>query len=213
MPHQMTPRQDCARLFAPRPARTPVALVLAICGLLLAALACPPAAVAHAQLVSSTPADGAALAAMPARVEFVFNEDVNPSFTQVVIASPDGRNLTAEQVTIDGPRVSAQVPAGLPGGAVTARYRVVSADGHPISGSISFTAGAGSTLPAATAATPLPATGTAAPGTAAQAASAPDPAGPGTGSLTGVYALTGAAAVLLVAAGILLLRTGRRPRG
>lgn len=74
-----------------RPAATSTAalttaLTAALTALLLAfsVVGALPAA-AHAQLLSSNPADDAVLAAAPERVEFVFNEDINPSFAQVVI--------------------------------------------------------------------------------------------------------------------------------
>ena len=216
-----------------RPAATSTAalttaLTAALTALLLAfsVVGALPAA-AHAQLLSSNPADDAVLAAAPERVEFVFNEDINPSFAQVVIDADGARNQAADEVTVDGAKVSAAIPAEVTQGEVTTRYRVVSADGHPIAGEITFTVEAGNTSPttSSTAApgttTPNAAVPTAAPTTGAPTTAVPNAdepadieAAPSSADAPNVvpYMLMGLAAVLMVAFGVYLLRTERRRR-
>ena len=112
--------------------RTAATVVIAL--LLIAGLVAP--AFAHAQLLASDPADGAALPTTD-RVVLTFNEDINPDFVQVVVSGPDG-DLTLVGATVEGALVT-QPMTPTSSGDHTLTYRVVSADGHPISGRIGFT--------------------------------------------------------------------------
>lgn len=93
---------------------------------------------AHSDLVSSTPADGSELAQPPASVALVFNEDIAEAGLQVVAKGPDGA-VTLGAPTVTGATVTATWPqdATTPGEYQVA-YRVVSADGHPIDGTVAF---------------------------------------------------------------------------
>jgi methionine-rich copper-binding protein CopC len=113
-----------------------VALIAAVVAV-VAGLTATPAA-AHASLVSSSPPDGAALTTAPTKIELVFSEDVGePSI--IAVAGPDGVQV------VDGPTQIRKASAVQPLKAVTAAglykvaYRVVSADGHPVSGQLTFT--------------------------------------------------------------------------
>lgn len=121
--------------------RALAALVLAL--LVLAAPLVPVGAVwAHAQLVSSDPADGAVLDRAPEEIELVFNErvDVVVDGVRLLAADGDPRVLTAGS---DDAVVTAVLPEGLPDGSYAVSYRVVSADGHPVTGAVTFQLGAG----------------------------------------------------------------------
>ncbi len=120
-------------------------------GLLAApGLAAPPAS-AHTTLVSTDPADGAALDIGPDRVTATFNEDLQPTFAAMTVVGPDGNRWSSDDAAVQG--VTAGVgmrPLG-PAGRYTVNYRVTSADGHVVSGSWSFTlttAGPGAPGPA-----------------------------------------------------------------
>ena len=138
--------------------RRVVALVLAA-GVAVAALLLGAApAWAHSQLDASNPADGAGVATPPATVSLTFNEDVQPGFTVITLIGPDGKDYHRGDVTETDQTVAVgALPLG-PAGTYQIGYRVVSADGHPVSGKTSFTlttAGPGSPdaqVPAATAA-------------------------------------------------------------
>jgi copper transport protein len=108
-------------------------------------------AAAHAQLVSSEPADGAALAAPPAQVELRFNEPVRPLSLRLVDAS--GNTFPAAALEIHGNILRARIEAALSGGHYVLSYRVTSLDSHPVSGAIAFGIGAGPP-PSAAAETP-----------------------------------------------------------
>ncbi|MGV1008116.1 MAG: copper resistance CopC family protein [Dermatophilaceae bacterium] len=137
------------------------------------ALASAPA---HAELRSVTPADGATLATPPAQLVLVFGEDVNPAFVQVALTR-DGIPVALAAPSVTSGTVTATVPAGSDVGAGGYRiaYRVVSVDGHPVSGASQFTVtgpAAAGTSPATSAATSSQAT----------SASTSGPAGPSTAS-------------------------------
>ncbi|MDQ2708600.1 MAG: copper resistance protein CopC [Actinomycetota bacterium] len=170
-------------------------------------------AFAHNVLISSDPADGASLDSGPARAVLRFDLPVQPSFSAMTVVGPDGGHYedggaTADGSTADGSTVSVAVHPLGPVGRYLIGYRVVSDDGHPVSGSVSFTlihAGTGrpvfaatwpGTGPGATAATTPGAT----PGAAREAAQG--------GGLAVWPWVVGA--VLLVGGGAALaLRTGR----
>lgn len=103
---------------------------------------------AHTQLLSSTPADGAVLSQAPATVTLVFEEALLPDLDTISINDADGTNVASEKITPSGTELSIDWPAGLPAGTYQVAYRVVSADGHPVTGAISFSIGEGS-LPSA----------------------------------------------------------------
>jgi methionine-rich copper-binding protein CopC len=95
---------------------------------------------AHADLQSSDPADGAALASAPAAMTFTFNEDVLDQGNAITLTDvASGSRLEVGPPEVDGRSVSVAWPPASPAGEFRAAYRVVSADGHPIEGSITFT--------------------------------------------------------------------------
>lgn len=97
-------------------------------------------AAAHTTLAGSDPADGATVGTAPTVVTLTFTEEINPAFANVVISSSDGRNWISGSPVVAGPELRASVSPGLPrGGVYTVGYRVVSEDGHPVTGSFTFT--------------------------------------------------------------------------
>jgi copper resistance protein C len=110
----------------------------------------PAALVLHARLASSTPQDGATVKSA-GEVVLTFNEDVNPDFVAVRVKGPEG-SQTAGAPGVDGPTVTQALTAALPAGEHTVTYRVVSADGHPVAGTVTFTTtqAPASTSPSAT---------------------------------------------------------------
>lgn len=107
--------------------------------LLLAALLSPAAAFAHATLLASTPEDGAVEAKAPQSFRLTFNEPVTVTAARL---SGGGRTVTLDRLTSEGASVMIEAPAGLADGPYALSYRVVSEDGHPIAGAVSFAIGA-----------------------------------------------------------------------
>lgn len=116
--------------------RFPAAAVLALLVAVLCAGATAPAS-AHATLVGSDPKDGASLGSEPSTVTITFNEDVS-SPAQLQVTAPDGTTLTDGEPSIDGTKVRQSVGASGQAGTYTLAYRVVSADGHPVSGELTY---------------------------------------------------------------------------
>jgi methionine-rich copper-binding protein CopC len=156
-------------------------------------------AFAHDVLTGSDPANGASLAAGPSRVTLTFDLPVKEYFSTITVVGPDGNHFEAGPSTVDGSTVSAPVQPLGPAGGYTIGYRIVSDDGHPVSGLVRFTltrAGPGHGVPAAEAA------GSAADPNAPAACSGPD-SGSGSGSGSG-----GIPAWPWILGGVLLLAAG-----
>ena len=98
----------------------------------------------------------------PSRIVLEFNEQPEAHFAELVVIGPDGSShWEAGPPSIVDNSVSAPLRELGPAGGYTIRYRVTSADGHPVSGSIPFTlTAAGTGVPAsatvAPAAEPMP---------------------------------------------------------
>lgn len=117
-------------------------LVGALLAVLTSALLGAGPAAAHASLVSSTPTQDAQVGPAPRQVSFTFSEEVQaPAF--VAVSGPDGGSLLAGDPVVDGATVTQEVDGG-DAGTWTAAYRVVSEDGHPITGEITFEVAQGS---------------------------------------------------------------------
>ncbi|UFU07112.1 copper resistance CopC family protein [Ruania halotolerans] len=118
------------------------ALTLSLAALsagLLGTITASPAA-AHSALISSDPEDGATLSTAPESLLLTFNEDILEMGTSIEITGPDSADVTDGEPELDGPDVRQRLVADLPAGEYVVIWRVVSADGHPIDGELTFTA-------------------------------------------------------------------------
>src|SRR4051794_5903365 len=111
-------------------------LLAAVFGLLLAS----PAS-AHAELVASTPANGARLAQAPAEVEMRFTESVNLIPGGIRLVDDAGETVPASAPAVSGHTVTWRMPGDLAEGSYVVSWRVVSSDGHPVAGAFSFGVG------------------------------------------------------------------------
>jgi methionine-rich copper-binding protein CopC len=119
-------------------------------------------AFAHAEFESSDPADGASLATGPSTISVTFSDTMQQGFNELTVIGPDGTtHYENGEVLADGDTVSVGVNPLGPAGRYQIGYRVLSDDGHPVSGSVAFT---------------LTAPGPAAAQLASSAAAAPAPA-------------------------------------
>jgi copper resistance protein C len=185
---------------------------LGVLGVLLVSIVLTASpAMAHDQLVETSPADAAVVDTAPVEVTLRFTEEVMNISSQVIVRGPTGEVLADTEAVVSGSLVSAPLPAGLANGSYTVAWRVVSGDGHPIEGTLGFTiaASADPAAPVAPLATPTSpgaplASSTPVPtsGTATEAADAGSMTGPSTigivlGLLAAVVAGTAVALVLL----------------
>lgn len=94
---------------------------------------------AHASLVSAQPGDGSVLTQAPKTVQLRFNEAVKPSVVRLIdsqgSARDDAKVLALDEIIV------IMLPDNLPRGTQVVSYRVISADGHPVAGSLLFSIG------------------------------------------------------------------------
>ena len=93
---------------------------------------------AHADVVSTTPVDGAVLDSAPQSLTLSFNSTLLDGMVEVAVSNSDGElvsGIVAESVGTDA---IVQWPADLPGDTYQVSYRIVSQDGHPVTGSLRF---------------------------------------------------------------------------
>ncbi|RWH73035.1 MAG: copper resistance protein CopC [Mesorhizobium sp.] len=124
--------------------RPAICLLTAI--VLLAAIAAPSQAFAHAALITTDPTDGAVLAQSPAQLSLTFSEPVSPLVLTLV--RPDGTAIPLTSFRLNGQTVEIDNPQALGSGTHVLSWRVISADGHPVGGSALFSIGAPSAAPA-----------------------------------------------------------------
>ena len=154
-------------------------------------------ALAHNVLISSDPANGSSVATGPAKISLTFDQYVQGAdVNQIAVTGPGGGQWAEGPIGVVNNVISAPLRPLGPAGKYTVGYRVLSADGHPVTGELSFTL--------TTAGTGTPATVDAArsPGGSAQAA----PESSSTGVPIWVWI---AGAVVLLAIGLTVaLRSG-----
>ncbi|WP_213282340.1 copper resistance CopC family protein [Cellulomonas hominis] len=133
----------------PAPAVAPrvAALLLAVLLGLAAVLATATRADAHNALQGTDPADGSTVATPPTHVTLTFDQPAQALGTEIVVVGPDGSTVSTGTPELVDTTVSQALAAGLPAGDYTVQWRVTSADGHPLSGELGFTASAGSAAP------------------------------------------------------------------
>ena len=120
------------------PARLAAALLLG-CLVLLAGAS--PAS-AHAQLTGTDPTDGALLQDAPSQVTLSFNEPVRLTSQEITVYDAEGQPVATTARTSDSDVVvELEDPAAMARGTYVVGWFVVSADGHPISGSLTFSVG------------------------------------------------------------------------
>jgi len=135
----------------------------AVLSLMAAILALPAAALAHADLVASDPADGSALAAPPSEVTLTFGAELDPDGSAFTVIGPSGDRDGTGEVDLDVAERNV-MRGGLDAsadGAYEVRWTALSIDGHTEEGVVRFSVRAGpapdTALPSQGRAGPLPA--------------------------------------------------------
>ncbi|MEU1514947.1 copper resistance CopC family protein [Streptomyces sp. NPDC005811] len=169
------------------------ARVLVVPAALAALTATAPQAAAHTELGTTSPKADATLAAPPAHVTLTFTDPMTQKYAKVAVTAADGTSAASGAVEVDGSTVTLPLTADVPSGRYTVGYRVVSADGHPVSGSYTFTVRSAST-PGTTTSPPPKAVPTSA---AARAEADQDSSGSAVLIGTGALVATGTAGLVL----------------
>ena len=99
-------------------------------------LAWVPALHAHASLVASKPDSGTVLAQSPRTASLSFNESVSPLLMTLI--RPDGSTEELKEVLIQDRRLELALPPMKIEGTYGLSWRVISADGHPVGGTLTF---------------------------------------------------------------------------
>ncbi len=118
------------------------ALIAVLLGLVLASIAAP--AVAHDELIGAEPAADATVDTLPDALVLTFSGVLldDAGATAVAVVDSSCTSLTAGDPVLEGTKLTQPLTPGADG-VVTVQWRVVSSDGHPISGEYAFTVGAG----------------------------------------------------------------------
>lgn len=95
---------------------------------------------AHASLLFAEPRDGTVLTQAPKTVQLRFNENVTAGAVNLIDAV--GKLRSDAVVDAKDEAINIGLPPGLPEGTQIVSYRVISADGHPVTGAITFSIGA-----------------------------------------------------------------------
>lgn len=103
---------------------------------------------AHAVLTTSSPGDGQVLSMPPKQVRLEFDEPVSASLGGLTVLDTEGVRVDEGDPAVDssGRILTVTLPDALGDGTYIANYRVVSADGHPVTGAIVFGVGSGTVL-------------------------------------------------------------------
>ena len=157
-------------------------------------------AAAHSELISADPTADSVQSEAPDAVTLTFGEDLRAEGAALVVTAPGDARVDANgSLRIDGAVMSVALQPITESGAYRVAYRVVSADGHPVTGEYAFTyQGPGS--PASTAS----------PTHATIAATSPTAAGPQTSDSDARWLLGAAALALVTFVVVVLLRRRRR---
>jgi copper transport protein len=123
--------------------RTGIAVVV------LLALAVPGSAFAHTTLIRTEPANGSVLAGAPAVLRVVFDDVVRVGPGIEAIRNKGGSILAGRPRVEGGRTLVVPLRRGMRDGAYSARWSIVSDDGHRESGVVAFAVGVGQPVPTA----------------------------------------------------------------
>jgi len=193
-------------------ARAPRRLALAGALIAFVALLAPASpAQAHDDLLGSDPAADAQLDALPAQLTLTFTAEIAPDegASEVQVTDAAGASLVAGAPSAQG-NVLTQPLEGTASGAITVLWKVVSSDGHPISGEFGFTVTTPPTPTPTETTTPSPTpTATVAP---TESASPSPTAAPADGGSTALPWVFFALIAVAVAGGVTYLLVSRARR-
>ncbi|WP_043926051.1 copper resistance protein CopC [Bacillus haynesii] len=115
------------------------AVLAVLCTILL-----PKAAFAHAYIVNSTPAENQELKKAPAEIKIEFNEAIQKGFHSITVRNSSGERVDSGKTEIDPQNakiMTVKLKSKIKDDIYSAEWRAVSADGHPVSGTIPFSIG------------------------------------------------------------------------
>lgn len=128
---------------SPRRRRLAIATLVAVLGSLVAWVG---VALAHAELISTSPANQSVLDASPPEIVLRFSEGVDPIDPGIRLVDADGNDVEIGAVdqSAGGDTMRAEIPVELGDGSYVVAWQAVSADSHRIRGAYTFSVGAAS---------------------------------------------------------------------
>ena len=133
-------------------------IAVSVLSIALFSLGSLPVAQAHVSVIKTFPQYQSIIKELPSQITITFSSPLvvlgskNPN--TITVLNPNKKSVTLQDATVDGAVISVPIDTSNPvAGAYTVRYRVVSTDGHGVSGSYSFAVSTGEEaqpLPAAT---------------------------------------------------------------
>ena len=117
--------------------------VAAVCTVLLTIVFQPPSVKAHSTLLETNPAEDEIIEDSPSTLELRFNEPVEHDLAMVTIYNRNAETIFTDSPDGDierAPLLEFSLP-DLEEGTYTVNWNIVSADGHPVSGSYTFSVG------------------------------------------------------------------------
>ena len=114
---------------------------LAAAGALSAVGLSPGATTAHSVLVRSEPGRSATVTRAHERVRLWFSERIEPAYAKLSVWNESGKQVDAGDAAVDSsdPTLLSVSTPNLGPGRYTARFRVLSVDGHIVESSFAFT--------------------------------------------------------------------------
>ncbi len=101
-----------------------------------------PSASAHAILTNSNPIAKSMVSDLPAKIWLEFDGNLTDiphmNLNRIQLSDSTGRAIPITKSYVGGARITAELGKARPTGKVTIAWRVVSEDGHPVTGSIYF---------------------------------------------------------------------------
>ena len=200
--------------------RRPLLLLSALLTTLLLVLIPTGPAQAHDRLTESDPAQGETLDSAPEEVTLTYSAAIQDVGGSVEVLDSEGNAVEVGSPTTEGPTVTTPIEEDLAAGDYEISWRVVSSDGHAISGVIDFTVdegveGEASEEPTSTSTSTSPSTpetaeetasGSADPASSEEADTASDS---DSGSSVMPLVLGGVAVLVVLGAGFALVRSRR----
>ncbi|MDO5754499.1 copper resistance CopC family protein [Arthrobacter sp.] len=104
-----------------------------------------PIAAAHDQIISTNPQAAQRLSAGPSHIELSFSAPLLSLGHEILVVDAQSRNWSKGNAVLSGEKLSQPLSPDMPEGEYQVRWRVVSGDGHPISGSYPFLVGSTAT--------------------------------------------------------------------
>lgn len=120
-----------------------LALLTIAASAVVTSLAAPAPAAAHDVLIATAPKAHSTVGAPRSTVRLTFNDAVQTSFAEVVVTDRAGDELSIGKPDVVDDTVTQRIKPFPAGGAYRVSWRIVSADGHPVSGTFTFTVGKG----------------------------------------------------------------------